>query len=90
MDEPANLYVVPRGIVGPLTVTTGLAFVREDPSTGLSLYHDISDTFATAHHPGPRYWMLWPGIIGMVAVSLAGMSNQKLEVAQFHGLGRAP
>lgn len=39
---------------------------------GLMSYSSLSDEFASANHPSPRYWLLWPGITCMIAVSFTG------------------
>ena len=62
-----------RGIAGPLLVSYGFAFGTEMNGTGLASYITISDEFSNAGHPSPRYWLLWPGITCMIAVSLTGM-----------------
>lgn len=61
-----------RGIIGPLLVSYGAAFGTEVSETGLVSYHAISDEFTSASHPSPRYWLLWPAIACLVAVSLTG------------------
>lgn len=79
-----------RGIIGPLLVTYGAAFGTEDPQTGLVSYYSASDEFTSAVHPSPRYWLLWPGIACMVAVSLTGvccivsMCTMRVELNSLH------
>ncbi|EER44648.1 conserved hypothetical protein [Histoplasma capsulatum H143] len=68
--------VLAWGIIGPYLVRHGLAF-GEPASTdskwsSLMSYSSLSKDFATASHPSPRYWLLWPGVITMAAVALAG------------------
>ncbi|TVY28884.1 putative metal-nicotianamine transporter [Lachnellula hyalina] len=64
------------GIAGPLLVSYGFAFGTEMNGTGLASYITISDEFSNAGHPSPRYWLLWPGITCMIAVSLTELACQ--------------
>ncbi|KAG5290070.1 hypothetical protein I7I48_09576 [Histoplasma ohiense] len=72
--------VLAWGIIGPYLVRHGLAF-GEPASTdskwsSLMSYSSLSKDFATASHPSPRYWLLWPGVITMAAVALAELACQ--------------
>ncbi|KFY67734.1 hypothetical protein V496_01434 [Pseudogymnoascus sp. VKM F-4515 (FW-2607)] len=69
--------VLAWGIIGPILVNNGIAFgqpaVPNDQTwDGLMSYSSLSDEFASANHPSPRYWLLWPGITCMIAVSFTG------------------
>jgi hypothetical protein len=67
---------VTRGIIGPLLVAQGIAFgtpASDDPRwSGYMSYSSLSKQFTTANHPSPRYWLLWPGVLCMIAVSFTG------------------
>ncbi|KAK2772821.1 hypothetical protein FQN52_006918 [Onygenales sp. PD_12] len=72
--------VLAWGIIGPYLVSHDMAF-GEPASTdeqwlNLTSYSSLSKEFATASHPSPRYWMLWPGVITMAAVALAELACQ--------------
>ncbi|PGH14929.1 OPT family oligopeptide transporter [Helicocarpus griseus UAMH5409] len=72
--------VMAWGIIGPYLVSHGMAF-GEPASTDskwskLMSYSSLSKDFATASHPSPRYWLLWPGVICMAAVALAELACQ--------------
>ncbi|OAX82925.1 hypothetical protein ACJ72_02713 [Emergomyces africanus] len=72
--------VLAWGIIGPYLVNHGMAF-GEPASTDskwsqLMSYSSLSKDFATASHPSPRYWLLWPGVITMAAVALAELACQ--------------
>lgn len=64
------------GIIGPLLVSYGAAFGTEMSETGLVSYHVMTDEFTSASHPSPRYWLLWPAIACLVAVSLTELACQ--------------
>ena len=64
-----------RGIIGPLLVSYEAAFGAEVSETGLVSYHVMSVDFTNASHPSPRYWLLWPAIACLIAVSLTGRYN---------------
>ncbi|PGH05441.1 hypothetical protein GX51_02965 [Blastomyces parvus] len=72
--------VLAWGIIGPYLVSHGMAFgepASADPKwSGLMSYSSLSKDFATASHPSPRYWLLWPGVITMAAVALAELACQ--------------
>jgi hypothetical protein len=65
-----------RGIAGPILVSRGLAFgtpASDDPKwSALISYFSLGREFTTAEHPSPRYWLLWPGVLCMIAVSFTG------------------
>ncbi len=65
-----------RGIMGPVLVAQGAAFgtaVSDDRTWSAYIsYFSLSDQFTTANHPSPRYWLLWPGVLCLIIVSLTG------------------
>ncbi|PLB53361.1 OPT superfamily oligopeptide transporter [Aspergillus steynii IBT 23096] len=72
--------VLAWGMIGPYLVTQGLAFGEHrstDPKwSELMSYSSLSSEFANADHPSPRYWLLWPGVICMMATSLTELACQ--------------
>jgi len=41
-------------------------------------YDSLSAEFITTDHPSPRYWLLWPGIMCMIAVSFTGKTRTSI------------
>lgn len=85
--------IIAWGLIGPLLVKYGVAFgvqASEDPKwseyvsfASLSLSASNKDT------PSPRYWMLWPGILCMIAVSFTELALQwRVFVFGFRALYR--
>ncbi|KFY13087.1 hypothetical protein V492_03492 [Pseudogymnoascus sp. VKM F-4246] len=73
--------VLAWGIIGPILVNSGIAFghpavANNQTWDGLMSYASLSDEFASANHPSPRYWLLWPGITCMIAVSFTELACQ--------------
>ncbi|THC91025.1 hypothetical protein EYZ11_009507 [Aspergillus tanneri] len=72
--------VLAWGIIGPYLVSQGLAFgehrSKSPQWTDLMSYTSLSSDFANADRPSPRYWLLWPGVICMMATSLAELACQ--------------
>ncbi|KLJ06714.1 hypothetical protein EMPG_17791 [Blastomyces silverae] len=72
--------VLAWGIIGPYLVSHGMAFGEPASAdakwSALMSYSSLSKDFATASHPSPRYWLLWPGVITMAAVALAELACQ--------------
>ncbi|KAE8333979.1 OPT oligopeptide transporter protein-domain-containing protein [Aspergillus sergii] len=65
------------GIIGPYLVSHGLAFGKEAASAdGLVSYFSLSAEFADAQHPSPRYWLLWPGVVCMIAAAFTELFCQ--------------
>jgi hypothetical protein len=68
-----------RGVIGPILIARGLAFgtaASEDPEWALLMnYASLGSEFTTVDHPSPRYWLLWPGVLCMIAVSFTGASQ---------------
>ncbi|KAJ0423298.1 OPT superfamily oligopeptide transporter [Aspergillus carlsbadensis] len=67
-------------IIGPILVSNGIAFGQhrssEAPWTELMSYTSLSKELATADHPSPRYWLLWPGVICMTTTALTELACQ--------------
>ncbi|KAI0378060.1 OPT superfamily oligopeptide transporter [Hypomontagnella monticulosa] len=68
------------GIIGPILVQQGIAFgsaATSDPEwDGYTSYSSLSPEFTLPDHPSPRYWLLWPGIMCMIAVSFTELACQ--------------
>ena len=69
--------VLAWGIIGPALVHNGAAFgdhASEDPKWD-SLYNFMSLGLKRSNKltPSPRFWLLWPGVLCMIAVSFTGM-----------------
>lgn len=74
------------GIIGPLLIHNGAAFGRSsapgpehDPSghwDPLVSFASFSPKFITKDHPSPRYWLLWPGVLAMIAISFTELALQ--------------
>lgn len=66
--------------MGPLLVSRGLAFGLPASSdtawAGYISYSSLAEEFTTADHPSPRYWLLWPGILCLVTVSMIGEAHR--------------
>ena len=78
-DSQLTTWAHLRGIIGPYLVSQGLALGEHrssDPRwSDLMSYSSLSSDFANADRPSPRYWLLWPGVICMMATSLTGVSS---------------
>lgn len=79
----ATLTDITRGIIGPILVAKGYAFgipASEDPKWSAYIsYSSLALAFTSADHPSPRYWLLWPGVLCMIAVSFTGKSPPSLK-----------
>ncbi|EIT75197.1 putative membrane protein [Aspergillus oryzae 100-8] len=65
------------GVIGPYLVSHGLAFGKEAASAdGLVSYFSLSAEYADAQHPSPRYWLLWPGVVCMIAAAFTELFCQ--------------
>jgi uncharacterized oligopeptide transporter (OPT) family protein len=73
------------GIIGPALVATGRAFVldqgKDDDGNptkwdGMFSPFSLSRKFSSKDHPSPRYWLLWPGVLLMIAVAFAELLLQ--------------
>ncbi|CAK4033799.1 OPT superfamily oligopeptide transporter [Lecanosticta acicola] len=58
------------GVIGPFLVSKSLAFGELLPGSNLVSYYSMSADFTTADHASPRYWLIWPAVACMLAVSL--------------------
>lgn len=80
--------VIAWGIIGPALVTSGASFGysyadllglegeaydRWHPWTD---FYSLSDDVVTADNFSPRYWLLWPGVLLMIAVSFTELALQ--------------
>ncbi|KAG5912649.1 hypothetical protein E4U42_002061, partial [Claviceps africana] len=78
----------PRALVGPYIVRRGLAFgaaASEDPYwAGLVSYSSLAGGSASPDRPSPRYWLLWPGVALMLAVSMTGLLCQWYSILRSH------
>ncbi|KAL4875678.1 OPT superfamily oligopeptide transporter [Aspergillus karnatakaensis] len=72
--------VLAWGIIGPYLVSKEMAFrvhrSNETQWQGLMTYSSLSKELATAEHPSPRYWLLWPGVMCMTATAIAELLCQ--------------
>ncbi|KAF1992316.1 oligopeptide transporter [Aulographum hederae CBS 113979] len=73
--------VIAWGIIGPTLVHYGAAFggsaAPDDPKwEGYINYASLSSKYSTKDHPSPRFWMLWPGVLCMIAVSFTELLLQ--------------
>ncbi|KAI9663058.1 MAG: hypothetical protein M1821_008106 [Bathelium mastoideum] len=68
------------GIIGPILVAQGKAFgspASDIPEwSALRSYTSLASDFTTPDHPSPRYWLLWPGVSCMIAVSMTDLLCQ--------------
>ena len=71
-----------RGLIGPFLVSRGSAFgLQASDDTvwhGYVSYSSLAEEFTTVDHPSPRYWLLWPGILCLVAVSMTGEAHRRI------------
>ncbi|KAI9368931.1 OPT superfamily oligopeptide transporter [Aspergillus egyptiacus] len=72
--------IVAWGVIGPYLVSRGLAFgehrSQEEPWADLMNYSSLSSELATADHPSPRHWLLWPGVVCMTATAITELLCQ--------------
>ncbi|KAF2834275.1 oligopeptide transporter [Patellaria atrata CBS 101060] len=73
--------VIAWGIIGPILVQTGTAFgmspLEGDPKWGEWVsYGSLGLAFSNKEHPSPRFWLLWPGVLCMIAVSFTELFLQ--------------
>ncbi|PSK46092.1 hypothetical protein B9Z65_5060 [Elsinoe australis] len=73
--------VIAWGIIGPSLVKQGMAFGKpiapDDPQWSEYIsYSSLSAAYSTKDHPSPRYWLLWPGVLLMIAVSFTELALQ--------------
>ena len=73
--------VLAWGIIGPALVHDGAAFGKllapDDPKWGtVASFVSLGPKFVTKDHPSPRYWLLWPGVLAMITVSMVELACQ--------------
>ncbi|KAF2460450.1 oligopeptide transporter [Lineolata rhizophorae] len=73
--------VIAWGIIGPALVHNGAAFGYafdpEDPKWGEYMnFWSLSTEYSNKTTPSPRYWLLWPGVLLMIAVSFTELALQ--------------
>src|ERR1700753_2514288 len=76
-----------RGIIGPILVRQGLAFGTNPYKDPDSEYHEhwkdlvnyttLRSQFTSKDHPSVRYWLVWPGVLAMIAISFTGMRRDR-------------
>ncbi|KAL0261827.1 hypothetical protein SLS55_003259 [Diplodia seriata] len=68
------------GIIGPALVHNGAAFgvaASDDPKwDGYVSFASLGLAASNKDTPSPRYWMLWPGVLCMIAVSFTELALQ--------------
>ena len=67
-----------RGIIGPALVHNGAAFGdlvdKTDPKwDSYYSFASLRAARSNKYTPSPRFWLLWPGVLCMIAVSFTGM-----------------
>lgn len=72
----AHLTIL-RGIIGPLLVHYKIAFGKQIlPNSPqwreVVIFSSLSKTFTSKDTPSPRYWLMWPGVLAMIAISFTG------------------
>ncbi|KAF2202187.1 oligopeptide transporter [Delitschia confertaspora ATCC 74209] len=73
--------VLAWGIIGPALVHHGVCWGVDisggDPKwDGLISFASLGKAASSKDHPSPRYWMLWPGVLLMIAVSFTELALQ--------------
>ncbi|KAL1634554.1 hypothetical protein SLS56_002247 [Neofusicoccum ribis] len=67
-------------IIGPALVHNNVAFgipASEDPKwEGYMSFASLSLSASNKDTPSPRYWLLWPGVLCMIAVSFTELAMQ--------------
>jgi hypothetical protein len=66
-----------RGIIGPALVHNKIAFgyhpYPKDPHwKEVTSFSSFGRNFSSKETPSPRYWLLWPGVLAMIAISFTG------------------
>ena len=69
--------VIAWGIIGPAlvhnNVAWGIHLGEDDPKwDGYYTFASLSLKACNKDYPSPRYWLLWPGVLLMIAVSFTG------------------
>jgi uncharacterized oligopeptide transporter (OPT) family protein len=73
--------VIAWGIIGPALVHNGAAFgvqaAPDDPEwQDYISFASLSKKASNKHNPSPRFWLLWPGVLCMIAVSFTELFLQ--------------
>jgi len=71
--------VLAWGIIGPALVHNGAAWgIASNEGIekwdGLMNFYSLGKAASNKDNPSPRYWLLWPGVLLMIAVSFTGKS----------------
>ncbi|TLD26101.1 oligopeptide transporter [Venturia nashicola] len=86
--------VLAWGIIGPALVHNNAAFGKlsapGDPKWGeLVTFYSFTGKSSTKEAPSPRYWLLWPGVLAMIAISFTELLLQwKIIWFAFQAVGR--
>ncbi|KAF2146337.1 uncharacterized protein K452DRAFT_109136 [Aplosporella prunicola CBS 121167] len=81
-------------IIGPALVHNGAAFgvqASEDPKwKDYMSFASLGASASNKYTPSPRYWLLWPGVLCMIAVSFTELAMQwRIFAIGFRALWRA-
>ncbi|KAK4949188.1 hypothetical protein LTR66_014060, partial [Elasticomyces elasticus] len=73
--------IIAWGIIGPALVHNHAAFgiqlYPKDPKwSGLVTFASLKGKASTKARPSPRFWLLWPGVLLMIAVSFTELALQ--------------
>jgi len=86
--------VLAWGIIAPSLVKNGLAtgVPASDTFPEMISYQALSytDPAQYVHQPSPRYWLLWPGILLMIAYSFTDIALNTTAGIKKSGLGISP
>jgi hypothetical protein len=83
--------VIAWGIIGPALVHNGAAFgkLRQPAEYGVMNFASFSPPFSSKETPSPRYWLLWPGVLAMIAISFTELLLQwRIIVFAFKAVGK--
>lgn len=70
--------VLAWGIIGPILVHNEMAFgkLQKPEHLGVVSFSSFSPPFSSKETPSPRYWLMWPGVLAMVAISFTELLLQ--------------
>ncbi|KAF2007523.1 oligopeptide transporter [Amniculicola lignicola CBS 123094] len=73
--------VIAWGIIGPILIAKNKAFgiqlYPDDPKwDGVVAFGSLGLASCNKDYPSPRYWLLWPGVLLMIAVSFTELALQ--------------
>ncbi|KAF2867123.1 oligopeptide transporter [Massariosphaeria phaeospora] len=73
--------IIAWGIIGPALVHNNMAWGKNlgegDPKwDGYTTFGSLSLAACNKDYPSPRYWLLWPGVLLMIAVSFTELALQ--------------